>query len=164
MDPCNIHTENKGDMRDEFLLLYKQLSDNVLNTTNRSFMNFMIKACSNVYVALSETQNFNAPINYYKVVIGLLNGGVSLRNMRTRGEVFFNRTNSQLMDCSKYRQFWISWKNGHLKLGGGIYLDKYILADWIDQRPFTVSAIGLMTKHGSVGDWKIFDGKSTYCK
>ncbi|VDI78130.1 Hypothetical predicted protein [Mytilus galloprovincialis] len=66
------------------------------------------------------------------------------------------------MDCSKYRQFWISWKNGHLKLGGGIYLDKYILADWIDQRPFTVNAIGLMTKHGSVGDWKIFDVAGTF--
>lgn len=123
-------------------------------------MKFMIKACSNAYVALSESQNFYAPTNYYNVDIGL--DGVSLR--RILSVKVLKKTNSQLMNCSKYRQFWISWKNGHLKLGGGIYLDKYIIADQIDQSPFKINAIGLMTKHGSEGNWNIFDGKSEYCK
>ncbi|CAC5408475.1 unnamed protein product [Mytilus coruscus] len=61
-----------------------------------------------------------------------------------------------LLSCSDYKAFWISWIDGYIKIGSGSTLNENIFADWQDPVPIEVKSIGICTFWGATGEWKLY--------
>ncbi|CAG2207815.1 unnamed protein product [Mytilus edulis] len=59
------------------------------------------------------------------------------------------------LSCSDYKDFWISWLDGHIKIGSGSTLFDNVFADWRDPVPIEVKSIGLLTFWVQTGEWRI---------
>ena len=66
-----------------------------------------------------------------------------------------------LMNETEYREFWISWENGNIRVGTGSIVNSGIFMSWTHTCAFGVRNIEISTgMDGSAVDW----GLETPCK
>ena len=113
---------------------------------------FKVKSCSEAYIALTKIP-YNTPVSSYEIALGLQGNTVSeLRHHVGPTEVKATAQISAL-DCSTYKEFWISWDKGHIKCGHGATVDQNQFLYWADPYPHDVNSLSLAS--GSEATWEI---------
>lgn len=125
-----------------------------------------IKACHDAVVFLSESDFMRSSQSLYEIVFGSYsntNTYILRRNDESLGpsssiEDFPDHQNIGIqnsLSCSDYKAFWITWIDGHIKIGSGSTLSENVFADWQDPVPIEVKSIGILTFWGATGEWRI---------
>lgn len=127
---------------------------------------FKVKACTDVHVFMSSSQFLEYTYPFHSVVIGGKDGArIFIRHVRD-GRYYYYRQNGtafdDLLSCQYHREFWVTWRNESLKVGRGLIEGQNQLIGLVFQSIFVVDVrgIGIMTSHGSSGQWIVYkDGK-----
>ena len=125
----------------------------ITRVTQNDFVTFNVLACSGAFVALSEFPGVTS-ISTYEVRIGTTpsGGGVEIRDS-VRGDVKNADDALGLVSCTEYRSFWVSWRDGNIKFGKGLFPGTGTLLVWKDPSPHDVSSIAVTTLSPNVGLW-----------
>ena len=152
-----IHTYDKGrvdSLRNlkDVLIYYTPLSIYGFDAGSNSALTFLVKTCSDAFVALVDARNLSSGENFYEIVIGAHRGRNFIFRRNGVGKTKIDSFNRQVL-CNVYKPFWISWDQGHIQVGQGLDVDEEPIMEFSDPTPFAVEAIGIMTSHGSNGTW-----------
>lgn len=80
-----------------------------------SYLPFSSKSCSNAYIEL-ETQNGEG----YGIELGSpLNPFSTLERIPPSETGQLDAYSGEVLDCNEFREFWIDWENGLIRLGAG---------------------------------------------
>ncbi|VDI24038.1 Hypothetical predicted protein [Mytilus galloprovincialis] len=121
---------------------------------------FEIKACANGNILLSNSNVRNSSKPLYEILIGDSNY-YSIIAYRTddsfeRGSYMYNESITRdILNCTVYLPFWISWADGDIKLGTGILVDQNVLVSLMNPHHFEMRSIGVLTSHYKLGKWTI---------
>lgn len=132
--------------------VYIILSTLGITISENNFINFKIKACNDVHVALISGNTENDPL--YEIVIGGWKNTKSV--LRTGKQANTAATDEgDFLICSEYKEFWISWDNITINIGrGDVFDDDTIFLTWSNADGLrTIINIGVYTAFGSTGEW-----------
>lgn len=117
---------------------------------------FKVQACHDVHFALINGHSEQDQL--YEIVIGGWNGMKSvIRTAKQSQEVKQKQHASKILDCSTYKQFWISWNHETIEVGEGGFIGQHTFMGWTSGAPLIpIQDGGFYTAFGSTGDW-IFD-------
>ncbi|CAH1794507.1 unnamed protein product [Owenia fusiformis] len=126
-----------------------------VTVTGYDYIEFTVKACNDAHILLS-----NIPGEIDELVIQVIIGGwkntkSAIRTGRTVGTPIVKQTNTpNILDCNEARSFWLSWKNGRIRVGQhGLYQDQFL--QWSQPRNNPINSISVATGWGSWGDWRL---------
>ncbi|XP_063411210.1 uncharacterized protein LOC134694143 [Mytilus trossulus] len=148
-----------------------------LDISGITTLTFEVKACKDVNIIMSNSDDGNSSKPIYQFIIGGWGNKKSAIQRRrdyplTNGSFqAFKFDTSDLCNCAEYRPFWISTTNGVLMIGKGLIVGTNVIAEWTDPNPFTVRRIGIYTNIGEAGVWKVqievvnnlYDGHLSRC-
>ena len=80
---------------------------------------FDVTACSDAYVTVSETLGALSQSPAYDILIGADGNQATKLMNRTTGDVITSQNTSNILNCSDFRSFWVSWANGFIQIGHG---------------------------------------------
>lgn len=128
-------------------------------------LKFQVKACNDVNLYLTETLSANRSRSFYNVIIGV-SRGYKVKFHEIINSTIVGRNDADddvdcdlelpLLDCNEFRKFWISWKNGYVRVGKGQNENEDEIYSWHFNPLFPVKAVGIQTARGSTGDWIIY--------
>ncbi|CAH1790964.1 unnamed protein product [Owenia fusiformis] len=135
----------------------ERISHPVFNTT---FCNVQVKGCGSVSITFESNKSWSFLSLYiFKIVIG----GYGKKKKRKTGVAFYSRGSKfpwaeaygDFLSCTEFRNFWISWTNGHLKLGTGLNEEtgNVVLRSMLDV-PF-FNYIRVDSLFGGKAEWKL---------
>ncbi|CAC5384967.1 unnamed protein product [Mytilus coruscus] len=157
LDKIKIHTDDAGKINAHS----SDVLDHVLFLNNsgrfKGSLVFEFKGCSGARIYLTERSDKDQNQAFYEILLYAgTNKDVYLRR-RDNGntEKISQFSVEDLLNCTNFRPLWISWHNGHVKFGKGDSIHTGEYYHWLDQNPFTVQSIGIMTGYGTSGDWII---------
>ncbi|XP_063415954.1 uncharacterized protein LOC134697600 [Mytilus trossulus] len=125
---------------------------------------FEVKRCGRTHVLLSSSDVRNSAEPMYEIDIGYNNYDTFIiyrsdDSLDHESRKYVNFPTPDIFNCTMYYPFWISWKEGDIKLGSGIVIDDNILGYLTNAPQFEVKAIGVLTDYGELGSWRIqFEG------
>ncbi|XP_071132690.1 uncharacterized protein [Mytilus edulis] len=153
------------------------LSSYRIDVLSARFLTFEVKACKHVALYASSSENKDSTKPLYEIVIGSHQNTMTLVRRRNdaslqTSSLITKQSNSQnILNCNVYRPFWISWEAGSIMVGSGNGVGENVIVSWIDQAPFSVKSLGILTLDNEVGEWKVFipvkdnfTGYSTSCE
>ena len=114
---------------------------------------FTVRACRDAHIALSKTRE-NVRADTYEIVIGGWGNSKAVIRRAVQGKPVSEVTIPDLLHCSEFRQFWISWYNGEIVVGQGSLGSNEILR-YSNSSPNEISAVAITTGFGIEGDWKL---------
>lgn len=123
-----------------------------ITISENNFINFKIKACNDVHVALISGNTENDPL--YEIVIGGWSNTESrIRKAKQSNDVATAK--GDFLNCSEYKEFWISWDSITINIGRGDVFDKdTIFLTWSNADGLrTIINIGVYTAFESTGEW-----------
>ena len=60
-----------------------------------------------------------------------------------------------VLDCGEKRPFWVSWTEGHIRVGRGDSLGEQIISGYSDPQFRYVHAVGISTEDDKDGQWTV---------
>ncbi|XP_052101921.1 uncharacterized protein LOC127735695 [Mytilus californianus] len=119
-------------------------------------------------VILASTSSMNSSKPFYQLILSGDsnhdgNWELNLRRredkalQQNRYDFAFKTINEERyrLNCNEYRTFWVSWKEGKIKLGRGKQTGNDEIFWYTDNDPFVIREIGVINAWGSTGKWKI---------
>ncbi|VDI35260.1 Hypothetical predicted protein [Mytilus galloprovincialis] len=148
-----------------------------LDLSGITTLTFEVKACNDVTIIMSNSDDGNSSKPIYQFIIGGWRNKISAIQRRSYYSLTqdayqtFKFNTLGLCQCAEYRPFWISTKNGVLMIGKGFIIGTNVVAEWTDPNPFTVRRIGIYTNIWRTGVWKVqievvnnlYDGHFSRC-
>ncbi|CAG2192889.1 unnamed protein product [Mytilus edulis] len=153
------------------------LSSYRMDVLSARFLTFEVKACKHVALYASSSDNKDSTKPLYEIAIGSHHNTRTL--VRRRNDASLQASSSitkqsdtqNVLNCNENRPFWISWEAGSIMVGSGNGVGENVIVSWIDQAPFSVKSLGILTLDKVVGEWKVFipvkdnfAGYSTSCE
>ena len=132
-----------------------------LDVVGKASFEFQIQACSDVHLALARIPGEAAVQSYEVVIGGWQNSKSAIRKFPLESPPSFQMDTPDILDCGEFRQFWVSWLDGDVRVGRGAVVGEDELMAWKDtSQPHSVNSVGLSTATGSAGTYKIqyFEG------
>ncbi|CAG2197162.1 NUP49 [Mytilus edulis] len=126
------------------------------------FLTFEVKACKHVALYASSSDNKDSTKPLYEIAIGAAHDTrtfIRRRNdasLQESSRVTKQQYIENMLNCSEYRPFWISWEAGIIIVGSGNVVGDNVIVSWIDPNPFIVKSLGILTLDMEVGEWKVF--------
>lgn len=140
---------------------YIQLSTYCIQATGKTYIEFSIKALTDVHVALM-TQDLSTPRDdwsqFYEIVIGVWSNQKSC--IRALKEYCAYIESPGILNSAGYVQLWISWDNGDVQLGKGPKADGVVVVSHPQIIPYDVNYLAVMTHYTS--SWRFYE--ETDCK
>ncbi|CAC5386103.1 unnamed protein product [Mytilus coruscus] len=121
---------------------------------------FEIKTCSYAHVLLSNSDVRNSSKPLYEIIIGYFNYD-SFIIYRADDSLYSGSRNytsvetPNILNCTVYLPFWISWESGDIELGTGIVVGENVVLNLTNTHHFEVKSIGVLTDLGTLGNWII---------
>ncbi|ESO82853.1 hypothetical protein LOTGIDRAFT_155888 [Lottia gigantea] len=131
------------------------LSNYGIDITNVTDLKFSVKACANLHVIIQKTPTVDLNTNgNYVFVLGSYNGANVEIKQAVHCDSLTWQSNS-VLNCSAYESFWISWKDGDLKIGKGtvLFADEIIASSVLPLVDYKYAF--LLTGWGSQGCWNV---------
>lgn len=136
---------------------YIQLSTYCIQATGKTYIEFSIKALTDVHVALM-TQDLPTPRDdwsqFYEIVIGVWSNQKSC--IRALKEYCAYIESPGILNSAGYVQLWISWDNGDIQLGKGPKGDGVVVVSHPQIIPYDVNYLAVMTHYPSL--WRFYEG------
>ncbi|VDI57322.1 Hypothetical predicted protein [Mytilus galloprovincialis] len=137
------------------------INKNGLDLTGITTITFQVKACQDVSIIMSNSDDKDSSKSMYNFIIGGWTNSKSAIQRRNDDSLTPASQQSVLFDtpnvckCDEYRPFWISAINGVIMMGKGLIVGRNVIAEWTDPNPFTVRSIGIYTIVKNIGEWKV---------
>ncbi|XP_077869370.1 C3 and PZP-like alpha-2-macroglobulin domain-containing protein 8, partial [Saccoglossus kowalevskii] len=117
---------------------------------------FWVKTANDVDIALATAPSDNSDKEYYRIGIGaIFNTEVHAYSMWSYDNRVVKKING-LLSQSEYMGFWITWNNGHIKLGKAGRKSQILEYQDNAKIPLTVNYIGYSTAFGSPGEFLLY--------
>ena len=113
---------------------------------------FRVKACDSVYLALSELTGHTESLTY-EIALGVGNDS-EIRdavNGKAKAKVFH-----PVLDCSEMKPFWITWLKGVIQVGRGATVGQNKLLIWQPRNPHQINAVSMATGGRGVRAWEFY--------
>ncbi|CAC5402998.1 unnamed protein product [Mytilus coruscus] len=139
----------------------KWLADYGALSSTESNLKFELKGCSDAHIILSSQLQQQQP-PFYHIGIGL-NSNTKTRLAR-EGEIYQLVDDEHLgheLNCNSFRQFWISWNNGKIRLGRGLIVDVNNIFSYDEECPFAIQDIEISSDEGATLVWNFYPSTST---
>ncbi|KAK3087293.1 hypothetical protein FSP39_004310 [Pinctada imbricata] len=140
---------------------YKNLEPHGITGEGRTELMFTVEACKDARVALYPYDPVIDGDTMYEVVFGgSHNTRHTIRTRRADNNYLVNMTTiANLLSCTEYRSFWISWKNFYIIGGTGLTVGIDKVVEYNDTRPspYIVRYIGISTWRNHAGKWIFSD-------
>jgi hypothetical protein len=93
-----------------------------------------------------------------EIVIGGFQNTLSLiidavRTPWSGGNIVAQQETPQILSCTEWRMFWISWIDDLIEIGTGWELGTAGFIRWYDASPVAIVALGVSTGYSFDGDW-----------
>ena len=138
------------------------LSSYRMDVLSARFLTFQVKACKNVALYASSSDNKDSTKPRYEIIIGSHHNKMTIvrrRNdasLQASSRITKHDNTQNVLSCNENRPFWISWEAGSIMVGSGNRVGENVLVSLIDPDPFTVKSLGILTLYKEVGEWKVF--------
>ena len=132
-----------------------------IGVVGKYFIQFRVRSCADVHLALSSVTGNPATLTYEIVIGGWGNSRSVIREVM-QGPIVANVSTPSILDCNTMRPFWVSWGKGTIQVGRGNISDSNMspFLQWTDTNPHAIYSVGLSTGFGSTGLWE-FNPSST---
>lgn len=117
--------------------------------TRSTHIDFQLRACTSAKILLASTP-FDANKDAYEIIIGDQSNTETVIKKNRNGNVQEKEPSANILSCVALRRFWVSWADGHVRVGRGRPFDDQIV-DWQDGSPINVKAVSL-TMYGNSDD------------
>lgn len=125
-----------------------------VDVSNRTYIQFLVKAKESAFVALWSSSNISDAM-FYEFALGAASTAISLR--RNKVTAYFEHFKpGTWMSNAEFMPFWISWESGVIEIGTSSELKKEKRKSWPDPNPLNVSSVGILTGWGQDGEWIIY--------
>ncbi|CAC5362842.1 unnamed protein product [Mytilus coruscus] len=115
---------------------------------------FKIKACDSAHVLLSTSDVRNSSKPLSEIIMGYFSdSSYIIYRAESTHDTWFSIPN--ILNCTVYLPFWISWASGDIELGTGVVVGEDILGNLKKTNHFEVRSIGVFTDRGTLGNWTI---------
>lgn len=115
---------------------------------------FEIMGCKDAHLILSSHVEKVTP--FYHVGIGLYTNTKIILARETVTYEYVDTLDGVFMDCQKYRQFWIDWHGGSLRVGIGSTPGVDVMLSYNEDCPFAIQNIEISTDQGASLKWRIY--------
>ena len=121
-----------------------------------TWYNFRVRACHDAIVYLSH-ERMAASDSAYEIAIGTKNNLRTQIRRASDRQVLADEDTPDIVNCSNYRQFWVSWVEGLLQMGtGGLKdINKVISHDTADTRTIRSVAMTGDNLQGDPARWEV---------
>ncbi|XP_071526709.1 uncharacterized protein [Panulirus ornatus] len=110
---------------------------------------FSVSCGHDAHLALTTGPEETTPM--YEVFIGGWENQHSAIRL-SKGDDMIKVDTPDIVCCEEERKFWLSFKNGHIRVG---YKDSDPFMEWTDPEPWKVTHIGYTTAWGAAGKWML---------
>ena len=105
----------------------------------------------------NDTKHLESSI--YEIIIG---GDVNTRSfIGTNQKAKYTSFEKDLLSESEFRAFWITWKDGNIKVGQGPVVNENIFLEWADPDFIEVTSVTVSSGNQGDGYWRFPMGKGT---
>jgi hypothetical protein len=114
-----------------------------------------LKADKSAYIALSAVEG-QVDIDMIEVQLGIDNNmRSSIRPMPNGDTDVVTVDTPSILDSSQFRSFWVSWANGHIRVGkgGNVHINEFM--SYPDPTPQKVGAVGFAADSTADSAWVI---------
>ena len=114
--------------------------------------------CHDARIALAPTTNFTS-LMYDAALAGWSNATSVVRTVLGDNiKTVDSNDESNIVSCTEFRDFWVSWTDNHIKSGKGLVVGQDILLAYDDSHSpaCEVNFIGIITDFGLSGTWIIY--------
>ena len=126
-------------------------------TKSKRFLIFQVRSCRSANVFLMER-----PDSLSTAIQLILGDAENTRTVIRLPDGQMTQTSTpNILSCNLYRQFWINWDLGSIKVGKGIPNEDQFLE--VEYTVSSVTVFGVSTEHEVVGDWR-FSRDEGICK
>ena len=123
--------------------------NNVIDLKKTNNLKFSFKGESSANLML--VQNTDDTKTIYEIII---DGYSKTRSMiRKNGETKYTSFEKDLVNATDFKEFWLSWAGGEIKVGKGSDVDKDAFMEWSDESLQSLTDIVIHSVDGKAGLW-----------
>ena len=122
---------------------------NVIDLKKTNTLKFSFKGESSANLMMVQNTE-EAKIIYEIIIDGYSN---SRSMLRKNGETKYTSFEKNLVNASEYRDFWLSWARGDIKVGKGPDVGKDAFMEWSDENLHSLTDIVLHSVDGKEALW-----------
>lgn len=123
-----------------------------IQLSRRKSIRFQVKATSDLYILLSSGNNTDSP-GYWVVLGGVWNRTGSC--LRDKGSPCYSTYIGTVLSGEQYRSFWVTWNEGHVRVGTGETPGNGTIMDHVFPYVYTVRH-ALIKTYSERGEWVIY--------
>lgn len=124
-----------------------------IQLSRRKSIRFQVKATNDVYIGLSSGHNRDS--TGYWVILGGWGGTTScLRDGFVHGSQCYSTYIGPVLSGEQYRSFWVTWNEGHVRVGTGETVGTGTIMDHVFPNVYTVRHALIATVVR--GEWVIY--------
>jgi len=129
-----------------------------ISANGREHATIAVRACSDVHLALTEragniTRGREIVLGGYVNSLSMIIDGIRDNDSSFGGDVVAEQETPQILSCTEWRMFWISWIGNLIEVGSGWELGTAGFMRWYDTSPINIGALGVSTGYSHDGDW-----------
>ncbi|CAG2223114.1 unnamed protein product [Mytilus edulis] len=157
----DIFTKNSGQVdtriTKDVYKYYTNLASYGITPGLNDQLEFKVRACADTSVLLSDAHDLIST-DHYDVVLDGFNNGWS--EIRKRGVGQITVETPQILSCKEFRKFTIRWSDdGVIEVQNS----STVFMRLVEDSKISVLGLGIMTSHGSIGNWTFTTFKGIYC-
>ncbi|CAG2198492.1 unnamed protein product [Mytilus edulis] len=129
-----------------------KLSDYGAFSKMETSIQFEVQGCDNALIALHAKSSLSGP-HYYIIIGGWGNTRSQISKAVTHEQLVYLSYKTDLLDCYTYKNFWISWEKGRIRVGSGNTLNDNVFLLYDDMCPFAIQEVMISTAWWRTVDW-----------
>lgn len=122
-----------------------------IQLTQRRSIRFQVKVNAYVHITLSSGHNMSSP--FYEILLGWLKGTQSC--LGDEHISCYSEYIGPVLSGKQYRSFWVTWNEGHVRVGTGVLPGNGTIMDHVFTNVYTLRH-ALIKTYWDRGEWVIY--------